>query len=292
MELRHLRYFIAVAEELHFGKAAERLHMAQPPLSIQINNLEKELGVPLFHRNNRNVKLTKAGELFLHESRKVLERLDYAQNIARSAHRGEIGRLVVAFIGSANYDLIPLMKKYRDRFPKVEIILRQIYTPDQITELEDGTIDIGIMRPPTPRDSLNFQVIRRERWVAALPEDHPLLALGNPLPIRSLHNQPIILYPRSVVGPSFYDAVINLCHEAGFSPNIVYEAPEMQTAIALTAAGLGIAIVPNSIQYLYNNGVVYRIFDNTTPSAEIGIAWRKNEASPLVHSFLEICQVT
>ncbi|PLS15262.1 LysR family transcriptional regulator [Bacillus sp. M6-12] len=290
MELRYLRYFIAVAEELHFGRAAKRLHMAQPPLSIQIKNLEKELGVPLFKRNNRNVELTIAGTLFLEESRKLLSQLDHAQNIARWAHRGETGSLVMAFVGSANYDIIPLMKGYRKRFPKVDITLLQMHTPVQIEQLSKGKIDIGIMRPPTTNDILNFETIRREPWVAALPEGHPLLELGDPLPLSSLKDKPIILYPRNIVGPKFYDAIMKLCYDAGFSPNIVYEAPEMQTAIALAASEIGIALVPYSTQFLYNKGVVYRMFDNSTPSAETIVAWRKNETSPLVYSFLNFCK--
>ncbi|PLT35437.1 LysR substrate-binding domain-containing protein [Bacillus sp. V5-8f] len=290
MELRYLKYFIAVAEELHFGKAAKRLHMAQPPLSIQIKNLEKELGVPLFNRNKRNVELTIAGTLFLEEARKLLLQLEHAQNIARWAHRGETGKLVMAFIGSSNYDIIPIMKGYRKRFPKVEITLLQMYTPVQLEELEKGTIDIGIMRPPSTNTSLNCETIRRERWVAALPEGHPLLDLGEPLPLIFLKEMPIILYPRNLVGPRFYDAIMKLCYDAGFSPNIVYEAPEMQTAIALAASEIGIALVPYSTQFLYSKGVEYRMLDDPTPSAETIVAWRKKETSPLVYSFLNFCK--
>ncbi|WP_017728865.1 LysR substrate-binding domain-containing protein [Halalkalibacterium ligniniphilum] len=290
MELRHLRYFVTVAEELHFGKAAERLHIAQPPLSKQIKDLEKELGVSLFNRTNRKVELTLAGMLFLEEARKLQAQLEHAQNVARWAHRGEVGSLVLAFIGSANYDLIPLMKGYRKRFPKVDITLSQMLTPNQMEGLSKGTIDIGIMRPPSTNDELNFETIRREPWVAALPEGHPLLELGEPLPLYALKDMPIILYPRNLVGPRFYDAIMKLCYDAGFSPNIVYEAPEMQTTVALAASELGIALVPYSIQFLFNKGVVFRMLDDQTPSAEIGVAWRKEETSPLVHSFLSFCR--
>lgn len=290
MEFRHLRYFIVVAEELHFRRAAEQLRMAQPPLTKQIKDLESELGFPLFKRNNRNVELTLAGTVFLEEARSILLRLEHAQNKARSVYRGDAGSLVLAFIGSANYDLIHLMKEYRKRFPRVDITLSQMLTPDQIDGLNKGTIDIGIMRPPSTNDIINFDIIRREPWVAALPEGHPLLELGDPLPLYSLKDYPIILYPRHIVYPRFYDAIMKLCYDAGFSPNIVYKAPEMQTAVALAASELGIALVPYSIQFLFNKGVVYRKLDNQTPSAEIGVAWRKNETSPLVHSFLDFCK--
>lgn len=287
MELRLLRYFVAVAEELHFGRAAARLGIAQPPLSQQIRRLEAELGVLLFRRTQRHVELTDAGEIFLAEVRDILGRVARAVELAQRAQNGEVGSLRIGFAGSATYHELPvLVRAYRERYPQVDVALREMATLDQIEALHNGHIDAGFLRLPTPDQLLDFIVMRRERFIVVLPESHPLTALAR-VPVARLAGEPFVLQPRHR-GWGYYDTIIAACHVHGFSPLIRQEAQELQTIVGLVAAGLGVSMVPASARELRGKGVAYREIDGTPPVTEMGLGWRRADPSPVLRSFLAV----
>jgi len=287
MELRHLRYFTAVAEELHFGRAAARLHMAQPPLSQQIKQLEEELGFQLFYRTKRSVQLTAAGERFLGETRLIFQRLEQAIAQGRRTSRGELGELSIGFVGSASYSVLPqLLQQFRQRCPEVELTLRELTTNVQLEALRENRIDIGLVRPPIQGDGLAQQPISKEMFVVALGQSHRL-SQEERLAIADLATESFILFPR-ILAPGLYDQIIALCQQGGFSPNVVQEAVQMQTIVGLVAADIGVALVPASLQNLQRVGVVYRPLRGPTPQAEIALVWRAGDLSPTVQQFLEM----
>jgi DNA-binding transcriptional LysR family regulator len=243
MELRHLRYFIAVAEELHFGKAAERLFITQPPLSQQIQQLERELGFLLFHRTQRSVKLTAAGQMFLDEARQTLTALERAAQAGRRVARGEAGWLGVGFVGTATYEALPAaLSAFRAAYPEVELVLRELVSARQAQALRDHRIHVGLTRPPLREEDLVSEPLVQEALLAALPAAHPLAAAER-LALAALAGEPFILFPR-FPSPSYADFVLACCAEVGFQPQVVQEAAEMQTAISLVVAGIGVTLVP------------------------------------------------
>jgi DNA-binding transcriptional LysR family regulator len=289
MELRHLRYFVAVAEELHFGRAAERLHMAQPPLSQQIRQLETEIGFDLFRRTKRSVQLTEAGQLFLDRVRVIFAQVDQAIEIGRQASRGDLGQMVVGFVGSAAYNVLPpILQSMRTQVPGVVLELRELTTVQQLQWVAEGNIDVGFVRPPVDLPGIKSEVIFQELLMVALPECHPLCQ-GKTVAVRSLMNEPFIQFPR-VLAPGLYDPIISLCQQAGFSPNVVQEAIQMQTIVSLVAAEMGVAIVPASLQNLQRKGVVYKPLAEVTPLVAIALVWRKFP-SPAVQRFVEVARM-
>lgn len=291
MELRHLRYFVVLAEELNFSRAAKRLHIAQPPLSQQIRKLEEELGVQLFVRTKRSVRLTDAGEVFLEEALKVLKQAESATHAAQRAQRGEIGRLSVGFVGSAAYELLPrALRLYRTRFPGVELSLHQLTTTEQVHALHSREIDAGFLRPPVHDPTLSLEAVLREPLVAALPQTHRL-ADRKTIRLTELANEDFILYPRHL-GPGTHDQIVSLCQRAGFSPRIGQEAVEMQTIVGLVAAGLGVSLVPASVEGLRSKDVVYKRMEDHTPDWEIAVVWRKQEdSSARLQKFLKVVRI-
>jgi DNA-binding transcriptional LysR family regulator len=286
MELRHLRYFVAVAEELHFGRAAQRLHMAQPPLSQQIKRLEEELGVELLHRTKRRVALTEAGEAFLREASLALSKVEEAAEAARRAGRGETGTLSVGFVGSAAYEVLPgVLKAFRGRYPDVEVRLEELTTAQQVRALGEGRIEVGFVRPPVGEEGLAARTVLREPLVAVLPGDHPLSEQGA-VPLGALAEEPFVMSPRRL-GPSFYDRIVDACREAGFSPRVVQEAVQMQTIIGIVAAGIGVALVPASERNLARKGVVYKSIRGKRPEVEMAVVWRPEEPSAVLRAFLD-----
>jgi DNA-binding transcriptional LysR family regulator len=242
MELRHLRYFVTLAEELHFGRAAERLHIAQPPLSQQIRQLETELGFQLFHRTKRTVQLTEAGQVFLAQVQGIFRQLEQAIQVGRQTSRGEMGQLVIGFVSSAAYNVLPnILRTFRTRVPGVSLELHELTTNEQSQWLREGRIDVGFLRPPVEEDLFNFEIIFEEALVVALPEAHSL-ANQSSVSLRSLSNDPFILFPRTLA-PGLYDQIISLCQQADFSPILAQEAIQMQTIVSLVAAQMGVAIV-------------------------------------------------
>ncbi|MEH1839031.1 MAG: LysR family transcriptional regulator [Nostoc sp.] len=287
MELRHLRYFVTLAEELHFGRAAERLHIAQPPLSQQIRQLEGELGFELFYRTKRNVQLTEAGHVFLGEVQQIMRQLQQAIQVGRQTSRGEIGQLVVGFVSSAAYNILPtILRTFRSCVPGVSIELHELTTDQQLEWLREGRMDVGLLRPPVEENRFSCETIFQESLMVALPEAH-LLASQSNMCLTSLANEPFILFPR-ILAPGLYDLIISLCQQAGFSPKVAQEAIQMQTIVSLVAAEMGVAIVPASLQNLQRIGVVYKTVQQSTPKVAIAMIWRKNETSPTVLRLVEI----
>lgn len=282
MELRQLQYFLVVAEELNFSRAAERLRITQPPLSLQIQNLEKGLGIPLFYRNNRKVELTDAGKLFLDEVRKIFDHLHRAIENAQRTHHGELGTLNVGFVGSATYDILPsVLREFRSLYPDVQVHLFEMSTPMQIQALREEEIDIGVLRPPVHSDALCTEIVSTMPCVLAVPKQHPLLERKN-LSLSDLSLYPFVMLSRKTWA-GLYNEILALCN-----PIIQQEALEFQTVIGLVAAGLGIAVVPQSAMNLHTQDVVYLDLNNQLPTASMGISWRQNDKSPLVKAFIEI----
>jgi len=287
MELRHLRYFVTVAEELHFGRAAQRLQIAQPPLSQQIRQLEEELGVQLFHRTKRSVQLTEAGQLFLEEASQILTRAEQAIQIVQRADRGETGRLTLGFVGSATYSVLPVvLKVFRRRFPEVLLSLYEMTTTQQVQALHEDRIHLGFVRPPIYEQELMIESILKEPFVAVLPEFHRL-ANETQISLLTLANDPFILFPR-YLGSGFYDQIVNMCQQVGFQPQVAQEAIQMQTIISLVAAELGVALVPASVQNLQRVGVVYKALAESTSQVELAMIWRPDKISSVLQKFLEV----
>jgi DNA-binding transcriptional LysR family regulator len=288
MELRHLRYFIAVAEELNFTRAAERLHMAQPPLSQQIQHLEAELGFQLFRRTKRTVVLTEAGQVFFEESQKILLQVDRAIQLGKQTSRGELGQLTVGFVSSAAHNVVPaILQAFRTRCPAVKLELHELTTNEQLQRLREGRIDIGFVRPPIEEDGINSEIVFREPLIVALPETHPW-ADRAVVELRELSGEPFILFPRSLA-PGLYDPIVSLCQQAGFSPIAGQEAIQMQTIISLVAAEMGVAIVPASMQNFQRSGVVYKSLPESTCIVAIALIWR-NAPTQAVQRFLEVAR--
>ncbi|GAA6623452.1 LysR family transcriptional regulator [Scytonema sp. NUACC26] len=288
MELRHLRYFIAVAEELHFSRAAERLHIAQPPLSQQIQQLEAELGVELFHRKTkRQVQLTEAGRVFLQEAYQLLEHLESIIQVTKRTGRGEIGQLRVGFISPAIYSVLPvILQEFRQQFPDVELVLQELTTAEQEQALRDRRIDVGFVYLPLADTGLNYMSIQKEALIAALYQTHPL-GQQESIAVQSLANEPFILFPRHL-GIGLYDGIMALCEQGNFTPKIAQEAIQMQTIIGLVAAGMGVTIVPSSLQNLQRTSLVYQAIAHQTPLIETALVWCEEEEKPVVRQFLKV----
>lgn len=289
MELRHLHYFIAVAEELHFSRAASRLKMAQPPLSQQIQNLEAEIGAPLFYRTKRQVALTEAGRVFLEKAYQIIADVQKACVAARNTQQGKQGCLIVGFTGIATFNMLPrLIPAYRAMYPLVELNLRQLGTTEQARALLQEELQVGILCLPVITAELNFEVVYRDTFVVALPQNHQLAACQS-VDVRQLAPDSFIMTTRKV-GEGYHDGIINICRHAGFEPRISQEVHELQTSVSLVAAGMGIALLPGSIQKLNIKGVLYRPLTNAIPPLETAIAWHKNEKSPRVENFLALAR--
>jgi DNA-binding transcriptional LysR family regulator len=285
MELRHLRYFVAVAEERHFGRAAQRLHMAQPPLSRQIQALERELGFSLFQRTRRGVELTPAGASFLDGARRVFLEADRAVIDARRASTGETGRLVVGYLASLAYSgLTRLLRAYREQSPLVEMQLRELSPQEQLEALKQGRIDVGFVRGPVDDPSLSSERVRKERLFAALPSDHPLANRAR-LSLENLATEPFVTFPRARA-TAFFDSLMALCRAAGFTPRIVQEAPQLDI-VSLVAAGFGVAILPESLREIARPDIALVPLSGT-PTIDLLAAWMTSNGSPAVRMFLEL----
>jgi DNA-binding transcriptional LysR family regulator len=285
MELRHLRYFVAVAEERHFGRAAARLRMAQPPLSRQIQALEAELGFVLFERTRRQVDLTSAGATLLAHARGIFEAVELAIHEARRASRGESGRIVVAYPSTFAYSGLPeLVRAFLAKFPSVELVLRELAPQQQLDALRAGRVDVGFVRAPVDEPGLTTELVRSEPLVAALPSGHPLAA-RKAIPLALLAKDPFVLFPR-VRGPAYFDHLLRLCHDAGFTPRIVQEAPQLDI-VSLVAAGLGVSILPASIRKIRRAGIVLRPLVGG-PRTELLVVWSSLNRSAVLGEFLDV----
>jgi DNA-binding transcriptional LysR family regulator len=291
MELRHLRYFVTVAEERHFGRAAARLNMAQPPLSQQIRALERELGVDLFVRGPRGASLTPAGNTLLEEAYQILTRVAHAAEATRAVGRGESGLLRVGFVSSAAYSTLPdAVKRFREAHPGVALVLQELTTALQLEGLRAGDLDLALFRAAIGfvgenlGPDLAFEPVAHEPYVLALPVAHPLAA-HEALALSQVGAEPFVGFPRRV-NPSMYDELEGYCRAAGFSRNVVQEATLMQTIVSLVGAGLGLALVPASLQRLHLDGVAYRPLLDEGVETELVAVRRREAASLLMERFI------
>jgi DNA-binding transcriptional LysR family regulator len=291
VELRHLRSFLAVAEELHFGRAAARLHISQPPLSQQIRRLEDELGARLFRRTKRRVELTPAGQAVLMEARQTLAQAERTVRAARRAERGELGELVVGYVTSASYEPLPdVIRVFRKRFPDVELRLQNLRSVQQRQALVDKRIDVGFVRPEVADPRLGYEAIWRESVVVALPGHHPL-ARRAIVRVAELATELFVVAAPDDAS-AFHHQIVALCRRAGFVPRVAGHVPDVQAAIALVAAGLGISPVPAAVQGYKREGVVYRPLRPRTFKMEMGLAWRRDDDSALVQQFRRVARET
>lgn len=290
MELRHLRYFIAVAEELHFGRAAQALGISQPPLSQQIQALEQEVGARLFERTNRRVELSEAGRLFLHEARLVLAQVDKAADVARRAQLGELGELKIGFTSSApfNSSIPQAIFAFRQAFPAVHLNLQEMSSTEVAESLVDESIQVGLMRPLPLPDSLSVIELMREPLVAVLNAGHPLVdGSERGLHLAQLAQEPFVFFPRTY-GSGLYAQLLNLARDAGFSPHFAQEAGEAMTIIGLVAAGLGVSVLPASYQRIRIDGVVYRTLLDQEAVTAVWLVQRKGAQTPMAKAFVAL----
>lgn len=291
MKLIQLEYFIAVAEELHFGRAAERLHRSQPPISRQIRLLEDELGVELFNRNTQTVTLTRAGKVFLQEVRPALAQLKQAATVAKRAAVGDIGSLSVGMTGSIMFGILPrILQEFRLRYPEITIDLRLAPKADQLAALKKHQLTIGLVRSLSHDPKLQHETLFDEPLSVAMGPSNPLAARAQ-IQVADLKNEDFIVY-RGQSSISAADKIIHACHEAGFSPRVVQETDDMQSAAALASIGIGITLVAASLQQLGVPGLVFRpvLQGNSPLTLRLYAVYRKNESSPELTAFLSLAR--
>ncbi|MBD1999068.1 LysR family transcriptional regulator [Leptolyngbya sp. FACHB-541] len=287
MELRHLKYFVAVAEELNFRRAAERLFMEQPPLSRQIRQLEDELGVELFYRNRQGVSLTAAGRAFLDEARLALAQAERAAQAARQAGEAQQTKLVIGFsICVFNRLLSNVIQTFREIAPTISISLTEASTAAQVQAIATKDIDVGFVHLPLDHPDLCFETVLTEQLVAVLPQGHSLAALPA-IPLHLLANEPFVLCPEQVK-PDFYYQIMRLCEQAGFQPKVAQEATPPEVVISFVEAGAGVSLVASGAQTRHSAGVVYRAIAESTPPIEVAVAWHKQNQSPTLSQFLKV----
>lgn len=287
MELRHFTAFLAVAEELHFGRAAEGLHIAQPALSQMIRSLERELGVPLFERTTRRVRLTASGEALLEPARSIVHQVEGAKRIARAAQEGIVGRVQVGFGGTSGYSILSLLaREVAERQPGIELALRpQTYSGEAALAIRDGHLDLAIISPPAPA-GIDVHVIRQERVMVAVPTDHEF-AGRDEIGIGELRDQPFISYAPSH-GSQVREAMMRLADEVGFLPRIVQEAPDPYSLLALVGAQVGISIVVESSEHIRIDGVSYVRLAEGADAFTLALGWRRNNPSEALARVIDI----
>lgn len=287
LELRHLRYFVAVAEELHFGRAAERLHLSQPPLSQQIRRLEEILGYPLFTRTSRSVKLTSAGEILLERARRTLRNVQRDISEIRSVGEGEVGSLNVGFVGSAMLTTLPeIFRKYREAYPRVHLRLYESFTSEVARGLENGTLDAGILRDSDVLDTLHVTPLFSEPYVAVLPATHQCAKQKSISP-GMLRDEPFVYYPRSA-GARAFEKPLTLFEEHGFRPHIVQEASHWLSILRLVGAGLGVSVAPACVRRISSPEVVCLPLRNAKVASNIELGRVKGDSRPIVEHFVRI----
>ena len=290
MELRHLRYVVTLAETLHFGRAAERLHLSQPPLSHQIRQLEEELRIKLFHRTKRQVQLTEAGRMFVQEARVILAQASHAANLASRVNHGEVGQLTMGVAGPADAPIfIQILRTFARKHPKVRIVLRNMSTLDQTQAISEGRLHVGFVALPLDDSGLATETVMRRPIMIALPPGHGLAGRDR-VPLKELSGEPQIMFARSN-GPRFFDAVLAACREAGFSMNIAHEVDNLYTACALVAAGLGVCLVPAGLQDGHSrSSMVLRPVTPALPHIEthIAVAYKSQPTNELVSLFVDV----
>lgn len=276
IELRHLRYFVAVAEELHFGRAAARLRISQPPLSQQIQILEQQIGARLLARTNRSVSLTAAGKQFLLDARQILSQVDAAAARAERLHHGETGELRIGFTSSAPFikGVSDSLSTFRKRYPDVHIQMREINTREQISPLNDGELELGLMRNTRLPDTLDWTLVLREPLLAMVHRDNPLAGAGK-ISLTQLAHEPFVFFDPHV-GTGLYEDILGLLHRNGISPYITQEVGEAMTIIGLVSAGLGVSILPASFKRVRVSDVVWLSLEEKEAQSEMWLVWPKH----------------
>lgn len=291
MELRHLRYFVAVAEEKNFTRAALRLGIGQPPLSQQIRDLEREVGASLFHRVPHGAELTKAGDAFLPEARAALQAAERAKASALRAERGEIGRLALGFTGSASFNplVAETIRAFRHRWPVVDLTLEEVNTNRLLEKLETQELDAAFIRPGRDEHVPMMRLLRlpAEEMLVALPIHHPLAEQQRAIALAELASERFVLFPRGV-GLALYDEIVRACSLFGFEPSVVQEAPQMSSVVSLVAADLGVSLVTESMAQIRLAGVTYRPILGEAPQAPLALACLRGAASPVVENLRKI----
>ena len=288
MELRHLRYVVTVADTLHFGRAAERLNLSQPPLSQQIRQLETELGVSLFHRTKRHVELTEAGRMFVDEARVILAHAEHASNLALRVNQGEVGQLSIGAAGPADAQIfVDILRAFAQRHPQVRMVVRNMGSAEQARAIREGRLHVGFVALPIDEPDLATETVLRRPIVIALPHDNPLATRAR-VPLHALAREPHIMFARRM-GPRLFDAVLGACREAGFNMHIAHEVDNVYTACALVAAGLGVCFVPAGVQDRFSNSVVLRPVSPALPhvDSQLAIAYKPNSCE-LVSLFVDV----
>jgi DNA-binding transcriptional LysR family regulator len=287
MELRQLRYFLAVAEELSFTRAAALLHISQPPVSRQIMLLEAEIGTPLFERSKQYVRLTTAGQHFYEQARALVAAAHAAVVSTRRVAAGQVGKISLGLGGTAAYLFPDALALFRRRHPEVELVLNPLNLAYHQAALIEGRIDVGLVVLPVSEDELETRKLTRMRLLAALPADHALAARRR-LSLRDLADQDFVMVPWAK-GRGFGRLALQACRRAGFAPNVVQEAEPMESVLGMVAAGAGVALVPETMEHVHGRKVAYRPIKEDYAAADIAIAWRKGDASPILRAFLACC---
>lgn len=286
MELRHLRYFIAVAEELSFRRAAERLHLAQPPLSSQIKDLEEELGAPLFDRSTRSVKLTAAGKIFLEESRSVLLMAQRAAQNARNARHGLIGPLRIGVLApSATPRLARILNAYRKKYPSVQFSLSEFTSTEQLQRIRDDQLDVGLLRPPVPHPELEFMFLESSPMVLAVPAGHRLAKVRR-IEWSDFDHEPLVMI-NPALQHGYYDKFLEMCAKAGSTPVLGQYANDVHSKMWLISAGFGIGPTTKTIAEIRRPGLVFRDLPPGLPLVETLLVWKRSNTSPVLRNFIE-----
>jgi len=285
MELRHLRYVVAVAEELNFGRAATRLNISQPPLSQQILQLENELGVRIFQRTKREVRLTEAGKRIIAEAYQVLGQVDHLETVAAKAVKGEIGSLCVGALGGVNDVLVDTLQIFGKRYPGVHVELKYMCTSEQIQNLREGRIQVGFVALPVQHETLVAEFVKEQVLRVAFPKNHPL-ARRQRVPLSALGDQPFIFFPRRAT-PGLHDLITGMCRKAGFSLNVVHEVDSIVASLVFVRAGLGIAFCVAGMEDK-SDGIVYRPLQAPEPRIQYGMAYKRETQSPVLNSFVGV----
>ncbi|MGF6904958.1 LysR family transcriptional regulator [Paraburkholderia sp. GAS348] len=286
MELRHLQYFVVLAETLHFGRAAELLHISQPPLSRQIALLEKELGVVLFDRTRRSVRLSAAGERFFLDAKEILSSVQRAKRNALTASLGHTGTLSVGFMFSASYSVVPaIARAYTSTYPEVDLQLTESIPALLVEEIRTSNSDVGIMYPPEDTEGLETRTVFREPLVVALPADHPLARCPT-IEASELRKESFLISPRRAA-PYIYDAIVSHCKQCGFVPKIRLETNYQQTIVNLVGQGLGVALVHRSMKTARPLNVKFRTLANP-PIVDLNVSWNQENHNPCIETFVAV----
>lgn len=292
MQIHQLRYFIAVAEHLHFGNAARSLNISQPPLSQQIKKLEETLDVQLFNRTKRKVELTEAGKMFLQEAYKILEQIELSKDKLKQHSDGELGEIILGYASYSIFDVLPtILSRFYKLYPNVNVTLKHLSTSKQLEAFKDSEIQLGLLCPPIDQPDLSFEIIYKQPFIVALPANHPLLDIhqGESLDAKELSSCSFILTPRSI-GTGYYDSIINLCFDAHFSPRVIQEVNDLHELISLVSTGLGVSIVPKSLIQYKKSNVIYKKLSDDSYLVDTALVYKKEEQSPIVYNFIKVAR--